>query len=87
MNSRDFCFWLQGFFEISASNLEDKGPAINAEQSKIIQNHLAMVFVHEIDPSMGGQSHQNKLNETHSPDKTINNPGYEYSTHDVIYRC
>ena len=47
MKSRDFCFWLQGYFEIF-----DGTCALNAEQVKIITSHLALVFEHEIDPAM-----------------------------------
>jgi hypothetical protein len=44
MNSIDFCFWLQGYFEISGNTV------INAEQAGIIKDHLNLVFKHEIDP-------------------------------------
>lgn len=40
---------------------------LTAEQTTVIRRHLDMVFVHEIDPSMGPQSHQDKLNEIHNP--------------------
>lgn len=60
MTSRDFVFWLQGFFEISGSK------EITAEQAVIIRNHLNMVFRHEIDPSMGSAEHQKDLNDTHN---------------------
>lgn len=46
MTSRDFCFWLQGFFELSNEKYLDE------TQTNMIKKHLAMVFVHEIDPSM-----------------------------------
>lgn len=46
MNSRDFAFWLQGYFEISG------GGELNQTQVGMIRNHLALVFAHEIDPSM-----------------------------------
>lgn len=46
MTSRDFCFWLQGFFELQGTN-----QAITPEQVQIIKNHLKLVFIHEIDPS------------------------------------
>ena len=29
--------------------------------------HLNLVFKHEIDPSMGGEAHQNELNKIHNP--------------------
>lgn len=61
MTSRDFCFWLQGFFEVAEPDL------IEADQAKIIKQHLALVFKHEIDPSMGDQKHQDELNDIHSP--------------------
>ncbi len=45
MTSREFCYWLQGFFEL-------EGPAeIDYDTLQIIKSHLAMVFKHEIDPS------------------------------------
>lgn len=48
MTSRDFCYWLQGFFEIvTVDNPEEI--KISAEQSKVIQAHLNLVFKHEID--------------------------------------
>ena len=61
MKSRDFCFWLQGFFELS----DDQ--TISAAKAKMIQDHLALVFKHEIDPAMGDEKHQAELNDIHSP--------------------
>lgn len=60
MTSRDFCFWLQGLFEVGRADVLD------FDQVKIVRRHLDMVFQHEIDPSMGPESHQAKLSETHS---------------------
>lgn len=62
MTSRDFAYWLQGFFEISGESLE----TIQKPQIEQIQKHLAMVFVHEIDPSHGGPEEQAKLNAIHN---------------------
>lgn len=45
MQSRDFCFWLQGFFELSGDT-----EAITAEQVALIRQHLELVMVHEIAP-------------------------------------
>ncbi len=59
MTSRDFCYWAQGFFEVSGAE------TITKEQTEIIKKHLALVFKHEIDPSMGDQSHQEALNNIH----------------------
>lgn len=47
MRSRDFCYWLQGYFEVSRMSTLDN------EQIGTIKRHLAMVFKHEIDPSFG----------------------------------
>lgn len=60
MTSRDFVYWLQGFMEIN------QPLSITEEQTKIIKNHLALVFKHEIDPSMGNAEHQEELNKIHS---------------------
>ena len=63
MNSRDFCFWLNGFFEIGDAK------ALTAEQVDVIKKHLALVFKHEIDPSFGGPEKQKELNNIHGPSK------------------
>ncbi len=60
MTSRDFVYFLQGFFEISEST------TISEKQAQVIKNHLAMVFIHEIDPSMGDDKQQAKLDEVHT---------------------
>lgn len=71
MKSRDFVYWLQGYFEINKGKDE-----LTAEQANTIRNHLNLVFTHEIDPEMGDAKHQEKLNTMHTP----NNP-------DIRYRC
>lgn len=47
MTSRDFCYWLQGYFELES----DTTPTLTNSQVNTIKNHLALVFIHEIDPS------------------------------------
>lgn len=59
MKSRDFAYWLQGVFEVSNPS------TLNKEQVTIIKNHLNLVFAHDIDPKMGDEKHQNKLNDIH----------------------
>jgi len=76
MTSRDFAFWLQGFFEVS--NAE----TITKEQTQVIKSHLNLVFKHEIDPSMGGEKHQTELNEIHSA-----KPNHLGSGKDTVLRC
>lgn len=61
MTSRDFCYWLQGFFEMA--NPQE----LTKEKTDNVKRHLAMVFVHEIDPSAGGPEVQAKLDHLHGP--------------------
>jgi len=61
MTSRDFAFWLQGFFEVANPS------TIGSKETEMIKKHLNLVFKHEIDPSMGDEKHQQVLNEIHSP--------------------
>ena len=65
MTSRDFCYWLQGYFELNPANT-DQRIKIEEWQIQIIKNHLAMVLKHEIDPSMGTLTHQQQLSDIHS---------------------
>lgn len=46
MKSRDFVFWLQGYFELSRSV-----NGLDAGQANMIQQHLRMVFAHDPDIS------------------------------------
>ncbi len=67
MTSRDFCFWLQGFFEIQFDCEPGAAPeGLTPEQTMSIRKHLALVFKHEIDPSMGPPAHQAELNVVHA---------------------
>lgn len=45
MESKSFCYWLQGFFELADSK------TLNEKQVETIKNHLRLVFLYEIDPS------------------------------------
>jgi hypothetical protein len=58
MTSRDFCYWLQGYFEVSRET------ALTEGQIKQIKDHLSMVFIHEIDPSFP-QEQQQALSHAH----------------------
>lgn len=57
MTSRDFCYWLQGHFELTNSQ------ELTVQQTTTIKRHLALVFKHEIDPSYGGN--QPELQKIH----------------------
>ena len=69
MTSRDFCYWLQGYLEITThgGGAAPAVPSLDGPQLLCVQRHLAMVFKHEIDPSMGGAQHQATLSELHGP--------------------
>lgn len=60
MTSRDFAYWLQGYFEITNPK------EIGQTETENIKKHLNLVFKHEIDPSMGDQKHQEELNNIHN---------------------
>jgi len=60
MKSTEFCYWLQGYFELRRGEVH-----LTNEQVELIEKHLALVFKHEIDPSYGSPSHQNQLNQIH----------------------
>lgn len=59
MTSRDFCYWLQGVFEVADPTRLDEAATAK------IKAHLALVFAHELDPSMGDKSKQDLLNAIH----------------------
>jgi hypothetical protein len=64
MTSRDFCFWLQGYLEISAAR-NGQLATLDQDQIRAVQQHLALVFQYEIDPSMGGPKEQAALDKIH----------------------
>ena len=49
MTPANFCYWLQGFFEI-AENSETKDIQLTQKQIDVIRAHLNLVFFHVIDP-------------------------------------
>jgi hypothetical protein len=82
MTSRDFAFWLQGFFEVANPS------TIGSKETELIKKHLALVFKHEIDPSMGDQEHQDGLNLIHHSSKPPGFPSsYLDTDKDGIMRC
>lgn len=80
MTSRDFAFWLQGFFEVSSAE------TVTKEQTELIKRHLNLVFKHEIDPSMGGAQHQAALNSIHGS-KPPKPPTNTWGPNDGLLRC
>lgn len=80
MKASEFCYWLQGYFEISGSSPEEPG-ALNSQQSAMIQRHLALVFAHDLDPQQGTLEHQAELQAIH--DGKIGGT----SPDGLVYRC
>lgn len=70
MTSRDFAYWLQGYFELG----DAPSDTLNASQVATIRKHLALVFVHEIDPGAGPPAHQAILDAIHRPSPPLEVP-------------
>lgn len=64
MKSVEFCYWLQGLFEVGEPT------TLNEKQVDLIKRHLNMVFVHEIDPSYPTDQIP-KLNDIHGTNKPL----------------
>lgn len=77
MKASEFCFWLQGLFEL------DNPQELNARQTTVIKRHLALVFKHDIDPSQGTPEHQAELQAIHDGKPQISGTG----PNGEIYRC
>jgi len=85
VTARDFAYWLQGLFELA------KPTTLDAVQTDLIKRHLALVFVHDIDPKAGGPEAQKLLQDIHdaaaaqphSPPQPIGGEG----PGGIKYRC
>lgn len=83
MKADQFCFWLQGLFELTETK------TLNEKQVQTIKNHLKLVFLYDIDPSYSDdktvqQIFQNIHDGKDAMDgikQTITNNG------EVKYRC
>jgi hypothetical protein len=74
MEAVNFCYWLQGFFEISNPK------EITPEQVKMIKNHLNLVFYHDIDPKASNEPKiQEEMNQIHNNGSIIPD--------NILYRC
>ena len=60
MTATNFCYFLQGYLELANPK------TISASELARIKGHLRLAFRDDIDPSMGGVEHQQKLNEIHT---------------------
>ena len=64
MTPRDFCYWMQGFFEINEVSQGNGKIYLDAEQTECVKNHLNMVF-HHVDKTFGDEKHQKELSDLH----------------------
>jgi len=69
MEAVNFCYWLQGYFELS------KTSTLTTEQVDTIKNHLNMVFLHDIDPK-APQAIQGQLNQLHNASLHMHGDGH-----------
>lgn len=67
MTERDFCYWLQGFFEVA------KPETLTSEQIQEIHNHLKLVFT-KVTPeltTLGGGTIQPVYVGPFNPNKVL----------------
>jgi hypothetical protein len=69
MKATEFCYWLQGYFEIDQASARP-GKSLTDEQVELIERHLALVFKHDIDPQAGPPEYQQTLNNIHGGKET-----------------
>lgn len=81
MKSVEFCYWLQGLFELGNPT------TLDANQTELVKRHLAMVFKHEIDPSYGKAEAQAALNALHQGSKPVPVAHDHVHPGDVLLRC
>jgi len=67
MKSVEFCYWLQGFFELSRPE-----QTLDVVQTDMIKKHLALVFKHEIDPSYPNSQELNTIHPFGGKDENGN---------------
>ncbi|AXQ69722.1 hypothetical protein HOU03_gp545 [Caulobacter phage CcrSC] len=67
MKTHEFCYWLQGLFEIADPKTLDEN------QVRIIKAHLDMVFLHDIDQRYPAEQ-QPALNAIHNGLKVAGKP-------------
>lgn len=75
MKPDQFCYWLQGFFELSDED------TINEVQIDAIKRHLNLVFVHSLDPESESETSATKWDLQHAHD------GNDVHNKETLYRC
>lgn len=69
MTAREFCYWIQGFFELESAELP-----LTTKQVQCIKAHLALVFKHEIDGSYPNKQELQSIHDTFKPNSGSNTP-------------
>ncbi|AXQ69167.1 hypothetical protein HOU02_gp558 [Caulobacter phage CcrBL9] len=84
MKTHEFCYWLQGLFEIADPKTLDEN------QVRIIRAHLDMVFLHDIDKRYPAEQ-QKALNAIHNGLKVAGKPPVSTSVvqddDTTLFRC
>lgn len=65
MDATDFCYWLQGFFELTAQSSSQEPITLSRQQVEVIRRHLNLVFINDIDPKAGPPEYRSMLQEVH----------------------
>jgi len=67
MKSVEFCYWLQGMFELANPKTLDEN------QTELIRRHLAMAFQHDIDKKVSPEDSQilNNLHHGNPPNMPV----------------
>lgn len=84
MKPDQFCYWLQGFFEISDP------VELDYEEIKQIKNHLNLVFTHYLDPESNAETNVDPatLQAVHDGDFSHLKPLYHDQSGDkTLFRC
>lgn len=85
MKAENFCYWLQGYLELTGAG--DKDFELTDKQVEMIKRHLALVFQHDIDPKTEPDPKKAEaLQKTHDgpPATTFIPP---FMPGEVTYRC
>lgn len=101
MKAESFCYWLQGWFELNKTINNGVISTPTPETMTMIENHLKMVFIHDLDPSIPDPD--GKLQAAHdgvspvnsdepiiidvTPQSNSASPWLQNQLRDVRYRC
>jgi hypothetical protein len=92
MKAVEFCYWLQGFFELLNAEFEalampSQSKQLHESQVEMIERHLALVFKHDIDPKAGTPEHQAELQAIHDGTQHAFGTAFGIEPDGGIFRC